>query len=60
MVLCAGLVQTDMGLNLNERLCGFLMVWEVVENGLDDVSLMTQTVVVRLLGMRKSVRDQLC
>ena len=41
MVQCAGLVQTDMGLNLNQRLCGLLMVWEVVKNGLDDVGLMT-------------------
>ena len=54
------MVQTDMGLNLNQRLCDLLMVLEVVENGLDDVSLMTRTVVVRLLGMRKSVRDKLC
>ena len=60
MVQCAGLVQTDMGLNLNQRLCGLLMVWEVFENGLDDVGLMTQTMVVRLLGMRKSMRDQSC
>ena len=60
MVQCANLVQTDMVLNLNQRLCGLLMVWEVVENGLDDVGLMTRIVVVHLLGMRKSVRDQLC
>ena len=59
MVQCAGLVQTDMGLNLNQRLCGLLMVWEVIENGLDDVNLMTQTMMVFLLGVRKSVRDQL-
>ena len=58
MVQCADLVQTDMGLNLNQMLCGLLMVWEVVKNGLNDVSLMTQTVVVRLLGVRKSMRDQ--
>ena len=50
--------QTDMSVNLNQRLCGLLMVWKVIENGLDDVGLMTRTVVVRLLGMRKSVRDQ--
>ena len=60
MVQCANLVQTDMGLNLNQRLCGLLVVWEVIENGLDDVSSMTRIVVVRLLGVRKSVRDQLC
>ena len=60
MVQCAGLVQTDMGLNLNQRLCGLLMVWEVIKNGLNDVSLMTRIVVVCLLGTRKSVRDQLC
>ena len=60
MVQCANLVQIDMGLNLNHRLCGLLIVWKVVKNGLDDVNLMTQTVVVHLLGMRKSVRDQSC
>ena len=41
MVQCADLVQIDMTLNLNQRLCGLLMVWKVIENGLDDVSLMT-------------------
>ena len=60
MVQYGGIVQTGMGVNLNQRMCGLLMVWEIVENGLDDVSLMTQTVVVHLLGMRKSMRDQLC
>ena len=60
MVQCADLVQTDMSMNLNQRLCGLLMVWKVVKNGLDDVSLMTCIVAVRLLGMRKSVRDQSC
>ena len=59
MVQCANLVQTDMSLNLNQRLCGLLMVYEVIENGLNDVSLMTQNEVVRLSGLRKSVRDQL-
>ena len=49
-----------MGLNLNQRLCGLLMVWEVIKNGLDDVGLMTQNVVVHLIGVRKSMRDQLC
>ena len=60
MVQYGGLVQIDMGLNLNQRLCGLLMVWEIAENSFDDVSLMSQIVVVCLLGMRKSVRDQLC
>ena len=41
MVQYGGLVQIDMGLNLNQRLCGLLMVWKVIENGLDDVGLMT-------------------
>ena len=48
-----------MGLNLNQRLCGLLMVWEIAENGVDDVDLMSRMVVVHLLGMRKSVGDQL-
>ena len=60
LVLCACLVQIDMGLNLNQRLCGLLMVCEVVENRLDGVSSMFRMVVVHLLGMRKSVGDQLC
>ena len=41
MVQCADLVQNDMGLNLNQSLCGLLMVWKVVKNGLDDVGLRT-------------------
>ena len=49
-----------MGLNLNQRLCGLLMVWEIAENGFDSASLMSRMVVVRLLGVRKSVGDQLC
>ena len=57
---CAGLVQTDMGLNLNQRLCFLLMVWEITENGFVGVGLMYRMVVVRLLGVRKSVGDQLC
>ena len=60
MVLCVGLVQIDMGLHLIQRLCGLLMVWEFVENGLDGVGSMSRIVVVRLLGMRKSMGDQLC
>ena len=60
MVRCGGLVQNDMGLNLNQRLCVLLMVWEVIENGVNDVGSMTQIVVVFLLGVRKSVSAQLC
>ena len=60
MVQYGGLVQTDMGLNLNQRLCGLLMVWEITENSFDGVGSMSRMVVVRLLGVRKSVRDQLC
>ena len=60
MVMCGGMVQTDMGLNLNQRLCGLLMVCEVIENRLDGVGSMSRMVVVHLLGVRKSVRDQLC
>ena len=60
MVQFAGMVQTDMGLNLNQRLCGLLMVWEITENGFDGVCLMSQMVVFHLLGVRKSVGDQLC
>ena len=36
------------------------MVSKVTNNGLNDVGLMTQTVVVRLLGVRKNMGDQLC
>ena len=60
MVQCAGLVQTDMVLNLNQRLCGLLMVWEIAENSFDGVGFMSQMVVVHLLGVRKSTGDQLC
>ena len=38
MVQCANLVQIDMGLNLNHRLSGLIMVWEIAENGFDDAS----------------------
>ena len=41
MVQYGGLVQTSMGLNLNQRICGPLMVWEITENGFDDVDLMS-------------------
>ena len=60
MVQCGGLVQTDMGLNLNQRLCGLLMVCEVIENRLDNVGSTFRMVVVLLLGVRKSMGDQLC
>ena len=60
MVRYGGLVQNYMGLNLNHRLCGLLMVWEIAENSFDSVSLMSRMVVVHLLGVRKSVDDQLC
>ena len=59
-MLCGGLVQTDMGLNLNQRLCVLIMVCEAIKNRHDGVSSMSQMVVVRLLGVRKSVGDQLC
>ena len=60
MVRCGGLVQTDMGLNQNQRLCGPLMVWEITESGFDGADQVFQMVVVRLLGVRKIVEDQLC
>ena len=60
MVRYGGLVQTDMGLNQNQRLCGLLMVWEIAENDFDGVGLMSRMVVVHLLGVRNSMRDQLC
>ena len=60
MVKYGGLVQTDMGLNMNQRLCSLLMVLEITANSFDDVILMSRMVVVHLLGMRKSVGDQLC
>ena len=37
MVQYADLVQTDIGLNMNQRLCGLLMVWEIAENSFDGV-----------------------
>ena len=55
-----GLVQTNMGLNLNQRLCGLLMVCKVIKNRLNGVGSMSRMVVVHLLGVRKSVGDQLC
>ena len=49
-----------MGLNLNQRLCGVLMVWEINKNGLDGVNSVFQIVVVPLLGVRRSMGDQFC
>ena len=60
MVRCGGLVQTDMGLNQNQRLCGPLMVCEIADSGFDGFDQVFQMVVVRLLGVRKIVEDQLC
>ena len=60
MVRCGGLVQTNMGLDQNQRLCGPLMVWEITENGFNGADQMFQMVVVRLFGVRKIVEDQLC
>ena len=37
MVLYGGLVQIDMGMNQNQRLCDLLMVWEITESGFDGV-----------------------
>ena len=36
------------------------MVWETGESGFDDVDQVFQMVVVRLLGVRKIMEDQLC
>ena len=60
MVWCGGLVQTDMGLNQNKRLCVPLMVSEISESGFDGADQVFQMVVVHLLGMRKIVEHQLC
>ena len=46
-------------LSLNQRLCGPLMVYRVVENGLDSVGSRTRTVVDHLSGVKKNVGDQL-
>ena len=38
MVQYGGMVQTDMGMNQNQTLCGLLIVWEITEsvfNGVD-------------------------
>ena len=60
MVQYGGLVQTDMGLNQNQRLCGSLTVWEIAESSFDGADQVFQMVVVRLLGVRKIMEDQLC
>ena len=60
MVRCGGLVHTDMGMSQNQRLCGPLMVWEITENGFNGADRVFRMVMVCLLGMRKSVEDQLC
>ena len=49
-----------MGLNQNQGLCGPLMVWDIDKDGYDSVDLVFQMVVVRLLGVRKIMEDQLC
>ena len=60
MVRSVSLDQIDMNLSLSHRLCGHSMMWRVIENGLDGVGSRTQNVVDHLLGMRKSMGDQLC
>ena len=49
-----------MVLSLSQRLCGLLIVYRVIENGLDGVGSRTRNVVDRILGMRRSMGDQLC
>ena len=36
------------------------MVWDITENSFDGVDQVFQMVVVRLLGVRKIMEDQLC
>ena len=36
------------------------MVWEIAESGFDGADQVFQMMVVRLLGVRKIVEDQLC
>ena len=36
------------------------MVWDIIENDFDGVDQVFRMVVVRLLGVRKIVEDQLC
>ena len=60
MVRCGCLVQTNTGLNQNQRWCGPLMVWDITKNGFDGADQVFQMVVVHLLGVRKIVKDQLC
>ena len=49
-----------MGLNQNQMLCGPLIVWDIAKKGYNNVDWVFQMVVVFLLGMRRSVEDQLC
>ena len=49
-----------MGLNQNQRLCGPMTVWDTIESGFDGSDQVFQMVVVRLLGVRKIMEDQLC
>ena len=60
MVRCGGLVHTNMGFNQNQRMCGPLTVWEITESSFSGTDQVFQMVVVRLLGVRKIVEDQLC
>ena len=60
MAQCVSLDHIDMSLSLSQRLCGLLMVWRVIENGLNGVGSRTRTMVDHLLGMKKSVGDQFC
>ena len=57
---CITMAQIYVILCLIQRLCDPLMVWRVVKVCLDDVGSRTQTVVDRLLGVKKSVGDKLC
>ena len=60
MVQCVNMAQIDMIMSPSQRLCGLMMVYRVIENGIDGVGSRTQTMVDRLLGVKKSVGDQLC
>ena len=60
MMQCGGLVQTDMGMNQNQSLCGPITVWAITKSGFDGADQVFQMVVVHLLGVRKIMEDQLC
>ena len=49
-----------MTLSLSLSLCGLLTMYRFIENDLDGVGSRTQTMVDHLLGMKKSMGDQLC